>query len=168
VSRSGYSDDCDGWALIRWRGAVASAIRGKRGQSALREIVEALDALPNKRLASDSLVNADGEYCTLGALGRARGLDMGPIDPEDREAVAANFGISEALAAEIMYENDQGCWVDDWLWLDVEICGPVRPYYPEWGKHTKQIRVPNERAAEQRWHRMRQWALSNLATPTKD
>lgn len=32
MSRCGYSDDYDQWALIRWRGAVESAIRGKRGQ----------------------------------------------------------------------------------------------------------------------------------------
>jgi hypothetical protein len=101
MSRSGYSDDIDGWALIRWRGAVTSAIRGERGQAMLRELVQALDALPEKRLASGSLVTAEGDYCTLGALGRARGMDMAPIDPEDREAVAKAFGVAEALAAEI-------------------------------------------------------------------
>lgn len=26
MSRSGYVDDCDVWALIRWRGAVKQAI----------------------------------------------------------------------------------------------------------------------------------------------
>lgn len=35
MSRSGYSDDCYGWELICWRGAVNSAIKGKRGQSFL-------------------------------------------------------------------------------------------------------------------------------------
>ena len=29
MSRSGYTDECDGWELVRWRGAVNSAIRGK-------------------------------------------------------------------------------------------------------------------------------------------
>ena len=33
MSRSGYTDECDGWELVRWRGAVNSAIRGKRGQA---------------------------------------------------------------------------------------------------------------------------------------
>jgi hypothetical protein len=37
MSRSGYSDDLENWSLIRWRGAVASAIRGRRGQAFLRE-----------------------------------------------------------------------------------------------------------------------------------
>jgi hypothetical protein len=52
MGRAGYSEDCDGWALIRWRGAVTSAIRGKRGQAFLREMLDALDALPVKRIAS--------------------------------------------------------------------------------------------------------------------
>jgi hypothetical protein len=110
VIRSGYSDDCDQWDLIRWRGAVESAIRGKRGQAALREMLSALDAMPDKRLIADELEDADGEVCGLGALGKARGLDMAVVDPEDRESVAKAFGIAEALAAEIMNVNDD--WLD--------------------------------------------------------
>lgn len=166
MSRSGYSDDCDGWALIRWRGAVASAVRGQRGQALLRELVLALDALPEKRLGAESLVTEDGDFCTLGALGRARGLDMAPIDPDDREAVARAFGTAEALAAEIMYLNDE-CASDEWLRREIEICGPMRPHYPDWGRHARSVRVHNPQAAEQRWAFMRKWALENLrATST--
>lgn len=108
MSRSGYTEDCDDtWAYIHWRGAVASAIGGKRGQAALREIAAALDAMPVKELAAESLVTTDGMCCTLGALGRARGMDMSAIDPEDLKAVAKSFGIAEAMAAEIMHLNDE-------------------------------------------------------------
>lgn len=159
MSRSGYSDECDGWALIRWRGAVKQAIRGARGQAMLRELVQALDALPDHRLAADSLVTPDGDYCTLGALGRARGMDMAEIDPEDREAVAQAFGVAEALAAEIMWLNDE--MHDDFGgYVDVEICGPMRPHRFE--RHRRTVRIRNERAEEVRWARMRQWALDNI------
>lgn len=57
MSRSGYVDDmCDEWAMIRYRGAVKSAIRGKRGQAFLREMLAALDAMPEKRLTAGALI----------------------------------------------------------------------------------------------------------------
>lgn len=45
MSRSGYSEELDQWDLIRWRGQVASAIRGKRGQAFLRAMLAALSLL---------------------------------------------------------------------------------------------------------------------------
>lgn len=109
MSRSGYSDDCGGWDLICWRGAVTSAIKGQRGQSFLIELRESLDAMPTKRLVS-GVLTADGEFCAIGALGAKRGLDMSSLDPDDREEVAQAFGIAPALAAEIVFMNDEGSW----------------------------------------------------------
>lgn len=109
MGRSGYSDDCDGWALIRWRGAVSSALRGRRGQEFLVDLRDALDAMPEKRLIADEL-QANGCYCTLGVIGAKRGIDMSGLNPYDREAVSQKFGIAEAMAAEIVYENDEGNW----------------------------------------------------------
>ena len=112
VSRSGYVDD-DGeqWALICYRGAVASAIRGKRGQAFLREMLAALDALPEKKLVSEEL-ELDGQVCAIGSVGLARGIDMSQIDPHDPHTVANVFGINEKLAREIVYENDECGWRD--------------------------------------------------------
>lgn len=109
MSRSGYSDNCEGWDLIRWRGAVASAIRGKNGQAFLREMAAALDALPEKVLIQKELEEG-GDVCALGAVGKVRGMDMTVIDPEEHQDVAKAFGIPHALACEIMYENDEGNW----------------------------------------------------------
>lgn len=106
MSRSGYSDCCDIWPLICWRGAVNSAIRGKRGQQFLEDLLAALDAMPEKKLIRDELV-ADGQFCTLGVVGQQRGIDMTDIDPEDRDRVAAAFDIAPAMAAEIVYMNDE-------------------------------------------------------------
>ena len=108
MSRSGYSEDLEPWDLIRWRGQVASAIRGQRGQQCLREMLGALDAMPIKRLIPEELETADGEVCALGALGKARGIDMSSLDPEDYDAVAEVFRIPHQLAREIVYVNDDG------------------------------------------------------------
>lgn len=113
MSRAGYyDDDSDQWATIRWRGAVASGIRGKRGQAFLREMLTAMDALPEKKLVAHEL-EMDGQVCAIGSVGMARGIDMSQLDPENYSKVADTFGISEALAREIVYENDEGGWRDD-------------------------------------------------------
>lgn len=68
-------------------------------------MLSALDSLPNKRLIKGEL-EEDGEVCAIGSVGLRRGIDMSNIDPHDRESLSAAFGIPSALAAEIMYEND--------------------------------------------------------------
>lgn len=105
MSRSGYSNDYSNWDIIRWRGAVASAIRGKRGQELLREMAAALDAMPNKCLIAEEL-ELNGEVCALGCVGKARGLDMTVLDPHDPDTIANNFGVSQALVREIEEVND--------------------------------------------------------------
>lgn len=106
MSRSGYSEDLEPWNLIRWRGAVNSAIKGKRGQALLLEMANALDAMPVKRLISDELVSKEGEVCALGAVAKHKSLNVGGVDAYDFEEVATVFNIAEALAREIAAEND--------------------------------------------------------------
>lgn len=143
MSRSGYSDDVNNWDLIRWRGSVTSATRGKRGQAMLKDLLVALDAMPDKRLAYGTLVAADnGGFCTLGVALKARGIDPEPIDAmfsEDEgtyatETAAAALDIAAPLAKEIAYLND-----DDWY---------------DYG-------TSNE-TPEHRWMRMRDWVVSQI------
>lgn len=142
MSRSGYSDDLDQWPLIRWRGQVASAIRGKRGQAFLRELLAALDAMPEKRLIADDLVRPDGSVCALGCIGKARWIALPEIDHDEveygdpeyienlRHRLAADLGIAHQLVAEIEFENDEGT------------CYPETP--------------------ERRWQRMRDWVAKHI------
>lgn len=161
MSRSGYTDDVeDTWRHIMWRGAVTSAIRGKRGQAFLRELIAALDAMPEKRLAPESLVTADGEYCALGVVGAARGIKLEEIDPEDYTQVSKAFGLAESMAREIVYENDE--YIDEWASHEVEICGPMRNFYPHYERHRRWVRRPIADAAARRCSHMRAWAVSNL------
>lgn len=136
MSRSGYTCDIeDTAALNMWRGAVNSALRGRRGQAFLREMLIALDTMPEKKLISYEL-EQDGCVCALGAVGRTRGLDMAHMDPEDHDTVAAKFGIAHAMACEIMYMNDEGAWrpeapedrfVRMRAWIVSQINGDDRP-----------------------------------------
>lgn len=111
MSRSGYSDDCDGWELIRWRGTVAKATKGARGQTLLRELLEALDAMPQQRLIEGEL-ELNGEVCALGCIGQRRGVDMSDLEPEDSDAVAGVFNIAPALVKEIVFMNDEGWYAE--------------------------------------------------------
>lgn len=156
MSRSGYSDDCEGLNL--WRGAVERSIRGKRGQAALKELAIAMDTMPNKVLAAESLVTQDGQFCTLGVLGQARGINMNAIDPEDWDAVAAKFNLAPAMVREIVYENDEV--LDDYKWVDVQVYGPIRPY--ERRVRSVRVSIPEETLGPQRWSRIRQWVEANL------
>lgn len=149
MSRSCYTDDedyDDPLAAYRWRQAVKRAIEGKRGQALLRELLEALDSMHDKRLYAGSFATSGGEYCVLGVLGAKRGVKMDDLGSEedgcDPSLVGDRFGIARAMAAEIMYKNDERHRHDE-LCVDREY-------------------VPNPRAAECRFGRMRAWIAGKI------
>lgn len=150
MSRHGYCDDGEQWATIRWRGAVKSAIRGKRGQAFLKEMLAALDAMPEKRLVREALEEPvtglpfapkTGGVCAMGAVARMRGVDMSRVDPEDRDTVAELMEIPMTLACEIAYENDESFGYDRFH----------RAYLEE--------------TPERRWQRMRDWVARQIKAP---
>jgi len=141
VSRSGYTTYGDGgWQLIMWRGAVASAIRGKRGQRLIDDMQAALDAMPVKELHAEVLQEVTGPVCAIGAVARARGIDLTTVNPELPEVVSERLDIAEALAKEIAYENDEGG--------------------PGWV-----LGIYREETPADRWLRMREWAWDKSNTP---
>ncbi len=168
MSRHGYveSDDEDPLQEGRWRGAVLSALRGKRGQAFFRELIEALDAMPVKALAARSFTRG-GEVCALGSVALKRGIDVSEFEaPEgedswddevDHDALGEKFGIAPVMAREIMYENDE---CDQWHWEDDGSVVRNGIRYGETRKYRNEL--PTER-----WQRMRDWAVRNLrSTPT--
>lgn len=115
-----------------YRGTVASAIRGKRGQHLLRDLRDALDALPVKRLVRRSLTTDDG-VCTLGSLKIAADFAAAYVTPEMDDyhlqdlnhPLAKVLDVATCMVQEIEYENDDG--------------------------------GPHNETPEQRWTRMRHW-----------
>lgn len=140
MSRVTADNDYDPREANLWHGRLLSAIRGARGQAFLRELLEALDAMPEKRLIANSMQAENGEVCALGVIGAKRGIDLHKIDEsnegEDYDAVkiGKQFNIAEALALEIMWFNDDGIYIFH----------------------------PRKETPEHRWGRMRAWVLSHL------
>lgn len=138
MARHGYVDDLDdALEAGRWRGRVTSALRGKRGQAMLRELAAAMDAMPEKRLVSGSLQTRDGDCCAIGAVCKAKGLDLTQHEHdrasdlyELNESIAKSLDVAECLVQEIEFIND------------------------DWG--------PNGETPEQRWSRVRSWVAKKI------
>lgn len=131
MGRSGYTDDYDTEIPGQlYRQAVHRAIAGYRGQHLLKKLRDALDAMPVKRLIAGQIRNAAGEVCALGALDPSAPNYDDDCDWDDGHSrkLADHFGVAHALAAEIVYMNDEAM---EWR------CRDETP--------------------EQRWQRMRQW-----------
>lgn len=140
MGRSGYSDDCDDfYPVVLYRQAVQRATTGYRGQYLLRRLRDALDAMPAKRLIAGDIRNAAGEVCALGALDPNAPKYDEDDDWGDGNArkLADHFNVAQALAAEIVYMNDE---------------------YMDW-------RCRDE-TPEQRWTRMRAWVESQILPPS--
>lgn len=138
MTRSCFSDDgpydypgefCQTW--------YENAIRGKRGQRFLRELLATLDAMPEKRLIKGKLIDGD-EVCALGSVYRARGFELDhKVDPtgdeygDHHEPLAKRLGIARSLVAFIEHIND-----DDYNWRD--------------------------ETPEECWQRVRQWVAKQI------
>lgn len=128
-----------------WRGAVAQAIRGKRGQALLRDLAEGMDAMPIKELIAEDLRTEDGAVCALGAAGVKRGINLEVLARREEEdgwnsdQIAEAFDIAGALAKEIQYVNDEGAH-DQWK--------------------------PKKETPAERWTRVRKWVAEHLKAVT--
>ncbi len=185
MSRSGYSDDCDdNLAMGRYIATRNKAMRGKRGQAFLKELLAVLDAMPVKEPVKEELVEGydpylialeatppryffnepnpqpfSGAVCALGAVGQTRGIAMTHLDPEEPAMVAQAFGITETMAREIVYANDEmGRGRRE------ELYGPWPRYDRAYGGRF--LHFPETPA--ERWARMRKWVAEHLASEEAD
>jgi len=127
------------WMEGQQAGAQQSAIRGRRGQQLLRDLVAGLDALPAPELSAGALEDeATGCCCAFGAVRRYRGAAAVPLyfDPMEKDLdpphYAEPFDVAPALA-----------------WAVVEV--------NEWWSTNN-----DEAARRQRWQRVRDWAVGRL------
>ncbi len=149
MTRHGYVDngDLESLELGRWRGRVASAIRGRRGQKLLHRLKESLEAMPFRELIPEDLQDEHGGVCALGSIGVHEKLDLSELDPEESEGVAEFFDIADPMAREIVYENDEYFFKPIWK---VRIQEKLFTWGSEYNEN------------EQRWHYMYWWTCSKI------
>lgn len=143
MSRSGLTDDMeDVLAYGRWRAQVNAAIRGKRGQQFLKDLIAALDAMPDKKLIKGDLQDDSGCVCALGAMGKSKGIDVESLDTYDYDSLGATFNIAHQLAQEVMWENDE---------------------FRLWDERLGRMEKDETAIAHARWQHIRDWAVALLA-----
>ena len=136
--------DYEPWMEGQAAGAMRSAIRGRRGQQLLRDLIAGLDALPVPELAAGALEDPEtGCVCALGAVRLQRGAEAVPLsfdldDPDiDWRDLAKPFDISETLAHAVIPENEYSSKRND------------------------------EQSRRRRWQSVRAWAVGNLVAPAE-
>lgn len=139
MSRSGYSDEYGedfNNQLEFYRSAVDSAFAGKRGQAFMKDLLAALDAMPEKRLVPYAFETEEGEVCALGAVARVKNVELpkGEMEDVNPYALGRKLNIAQCMVREIMFENDE-----------------AGDYYV----------TPGE-TPEHRWERMRGWVMSHI------
>lgn len=169
-----------------WYGALTRAIRGKRGQAALRELRDALDAMPEKRLLRGGLYRV-GEVCAIGQWVRYRfqraplpidgfaswadlvaWLDRYPDDDGTAGSASESRELAQALGAPYTLAWEIGSTNDgleyrtnarggiEWPCAADEP-GAVRAGYD--GPYVRKIPL----TPEERWQQMRDWVEKRIA-----
>lgn len=129
---SRFSDDGDETGLTpeMWWHNIDLAIKGKRGQKALRELLQALEAVPGHVLVRDYLADDErGVACAVGAYAAYKRIATGKAnswgealhalrqqygyEPDGYEMGVigkAETGMTTTLAQHLAYQNDEGHW----------------------------------------------------------
>lgn len=157
MSRHGYieADEIDHLELGRWRAQVTNAMRGRRGQALLRDLIVGLEAMPPQERELHEIVVDDGENaCALGVVARVRGVDLKDLNPHwDEEfeeydvddidpdwladSLSDRLNIASQLAREVMWENDEhsGSPAQRWRfmygWALHRYRGQLDPFAPQ-------------------------------------
>lgn len=128
AGRFSDGDDWDEWGWLnagRWEHNVRTTFRGKRGQTMLAELEEALVAMPEHRLIFGDIVrptlrciNDEGdletvvEACAIGAFALHKGITVVDIqrlyspDDDSTAELGKLCGMSYTMAWRIGQEND--------------------------------------------------------------
>lgn len=154
--RLNYSDEEDRpGQFALWDANVRRSLKGRAGQKALRELHDAMIALPEKRLIANRLTDEDGGVCAVGAYAKAKGLDLERFDPEDEtDEVGVVAGMPRLVAWSVVAQNDL---VNDVVW---EVAyGPLNRWE---ATYRGGIPLVRDMTPEERYERILTWVVKQL------
>ncbi len=165
MSRSSYSDDYGDdfpGQLELYRANVARSIASKKGQARLRELREALNAMPVKALKAETFLRPSGEACALGAWAAKFAPDdvkpkMLEFDGNDDDTfdMLAPFGWPRLVVLDLVYQNDG----DFYRYATLE--GPKQfDHQYGWSCYDRRVALPE--TDEERYTRELAWVESNI------
>lgn len=171
MSRSGYDYDydVDQWATIRYGGMLASAIRGRRGQGFLRDLAEAMDAMPEKRLIAHDLIRDEPPPSDL-----VRWL----FAATEEGASSRRYSWDASISIRWPHEGAGVCAIGslgvrrgvEMATLDPEDAETVGATFDIATPLAREVVFQNDEAGpwkgetpEQRWQRMRKWVSAKIA-----
>lgn len=171
MSRSCYSDDYGDeypGQLELFRANVERSIRGRAGQARLRELREALLALPVKELEAEMFAGGAPEkprVCALGAWALAkaggdveRAADMVPGDADDYDTARAlgPSGWPRLVVLDAIYVND----LTEWVYDAVE--GPHQSPYAYTGVPHGPVLYGRRETPAERYRRVLRWVEDKI------
>lgn len=176
MSRSCYSDDYGDdfpGQLELYRANVARSIRSRKGQDRLRELRDALLAMPTKSLEAETFLKPSGEACALGVWADRYTKD----GPEEDRAVMQAFqgddhetadlleplGWPKLVVLDLIYQND------DCRMVYTEVLGPHQSPYAYFSVSPWQgwpVRYGREETGEERHARVLTWINDHIADAT--
>lgn len=130
--------------VLLWRANLRRQLAGRRGQQLLRELLAAIDALPEKKLGTQ-LYDGD-QVCSFGAVALQRRVAAGE-EPQ-------------AVLADLQSHNDEA---DDGLMPDwAEWYLQIPPHMAWEIPFVNDNEYGDLETPEQRWIRVRAWICANL------
>jgi hypothetical protein len=173
MSRSCYSDDYGGdfpGQMELYRANVERSMRGKVGQARLRELRDALLALPVKELQAETFAGGTREapqVCALGAWALAKcngdpdeAARMVPGDADDRETYRClrAHDWPKLVVLDAVFVNDDTHYRYD------SVEGPAQSPYAYYGNGTP-VRYRRDETPAERYQRVLAWVEKQLTPP---
>jgi hypothetical protein len=168
-----YEGDGDNPVSLMWNANIERICRGKRGQRILRELIDALLGLPERRLIADRMANEEGEVCAVACYATYKGKTLPPRATEFGTDQYATTDLGEAAGLGFMLAWELGA-LNDLVFHSLHLynCSVIldvpileERWFSQRPSYTRYADVPaglRGYTPEERWQKIYEWAASRV------